>query len=63
MTLRELNAEQRHEQKEAYLQNKRAKEGNGVSWGEMADADDLVTDTELEIVFGNVKFSRDDFLA
>ena len=32
-----------------------------VSWNELADADELVSDEEAQSIYGNTDFSSDDF--
>ena len=54
----ELNDEQRLELKQSILC---ARELN-VSYGELADADELVSDEELEEEYGATVFSEDDFI-
>lgn len=59
-TLKQLTAEQITELKQNYLANV-AYIGEGVSYGELANADELVTMEELEQEYGAVAFSNDDF--
>ena len=56
MTLKELSEEQKLELKQAFLTRDR-----DVSFGELADADELVTDEELEKEYGGTEFTQDDF--
>lgn len=59
-TLNELNAEQITELKQSYLCNVKYKD-EGVSWGELTDADELVSMEELEEEYGHISFTDDDF--
>lgn len=56
MTLAELTPEQKLELKQNYLSR-----NEDVSYGELADADELVTDKELEEEYGSTDFTSDDF--
>lgn len=56
MTLNELTEEQKLELKQNFLTK-----DHDVSYGELADADELVSDEELEAEYGHVEFSNDDF--
>ena len=47
--------------KAAYSYGSHGREGEGPSWGELADADTLVSDEELEAEFGGTEFVPDDF--
>lgn len=57
MTLSELTKDQKIKLKQDYLTNKKP----NVSYGELADADELVSDAELEAEYGDVSFTTDDF--
>lgn len=59
MRLEELNAEQKKELKQDVLNNRL---GN-PSYGELANAEELVTDEELEAAYGGTEFTEDDFAA
>ena len=61
MTLKELNADQRRQLKEELLRRRLEEKGEGISYGELADADTLVSDAELEAEFGDTEFVPDDF--
>ena len=61
MTLKELNHEQRLQLKQRILMDRMEEKGEGPSWGELADADTLVSDEELEAEFGGTEFVPDDF--
>lgn len=60
-TLHELSAEQISELKQSYLCNVKY-ENTGVSYGMLANADNIVTDKELEDEYGSTSFTDDDFL-
>ena len=59
MTLNELTEDQKFELKQNYLTARNYEEG--VSYAELANADLLVTDAELEDIYGNTTFTDDDF--
>lgn len=61
MTLKELNSEQRLQLKQDMLTRRMDEKGESPSYGELADADRLITDEELETEFGNTEFVPDDF--
>lgn len=56
MKLKDLTDEERLELKQNYLTRDK-----DVSYGELADADQLVTDEELEDEYGSTEFTKDDF--
>lgn len=56
MSFNELTEEQKLELKQNFLTK-----DHDVSYGELADADELVSDEELEAEYGHVEFSNDDF--
>ena len=62
MKLKELNGEQRLQLKQDILTRRMDEKGESPSWGELADADRLVTDEELEAEFGDTEFVPDDFM-
>ena len=62
MTFDELNEDQRLELKQSYLTKKMDERGESPSYGELADADSLVSDSELEKEYGGTEFSPDDFM-
>ncbi len=62
MTLKELNSEQRLQLKQDILTRRMDEKGESPSYGELADADRLITDEELEAEFGNTEFVPDDFM-
>ena len=57
MSIKELNEEQLIELKTRYYMDK----NESVSWGELADIDELVTMEELEEEYGHITFVEDDF--
>lgn len=59
-TLKELSADQITELKQSYLCHIKMK-GKGVSYGELAAADELVSNEELEEEYGSTPFTDDDF--
>ena len=61
MKLKDLNNDQRLQLKQELLRRRLEEKGEGISYGELADADTLVTDEELEAEFGDTEFVPDDF--
>ena len=61
MTIKELTPEQLTQVKQNYYTQKQAEKGEGVSWGELAQINDLVTDAEIIAEFAGVDFVPDDF--
>ena len=61
MKLKDLNDDQRLHLKQELLRRRLEEKGEGISYGELADADTLVTDEELEAEFGDTEFVPDDF--
>ena len=61
MTLSDLNEDQRLELKQSHLTKKMDERGESPSYGELAEADSLVSDSELEKEYGGTEFSPDDF--
>lgn len=57
MTVEELNRDQLIELKTTYYMNKH----ESVSWGELADIDELVSDEEVYNEYGYMTFTEDDF--
>ena len=57
MVFSELNKEQKIQLK----QNLYCSQNDNVSYGELADIDDLVTDSEIEQEFGDTIFTEEDF--
>jgi hypothetical protein len=56
MKLKDLTQEQKIELKQALLTQDR-----DVSYGELANADELVSDKQLEDAYGSTEFTEDDF--
>lgn len=56
MKLKDLTHEQKFELKQALLTQDR-----DVSYGELANADELVSDKQLEDAYGDTEFTEDDF--
>lgn len=61
MTVHELSRDQLTQLKQAYYMKKH--EERGVSYDELADIDELVTDSEIIEEYAGVTFSADDFTA
>lgn len=59
-TLKELSADQITELKQSYLCHVKMKDKD-VSYGELAAADELVSNEELEEEYGHISFTDDDF--
>ena len=62
MKLKDLNDDQRLHLKQELLRRRLEEKGEGISYGELADADTLVTDEELEAEFSDTEFVPDDFM-
>lgn len=63
MSVWELNEDQLKILKGNYLdQHLMEVEGRNASYGELADADEIVSDEEIYNAYGCVDFSEDDFL-
>ncbi len=56
MKLKDLTPDQKIELKQALLTQDR-----DVSYGELANADELVSDKQLEDAYGDTEFTDDDF--
>lgn len=61
MTFDELSKEQLVELKQRILVERNDQRGEGTSYGELADADELVSDEDLKDWYGGTVFSPDDF--
>lgn len=61
MTFAELNRDQRIQLKQQILVGRNEDRGEGTSYGELADADELVSDEDLEAWYAGTEFSPDDF--
>lgn len=59
MNVRQLSKDQKIELKQNVLIQKK----EDVSWNELADADILVPDSELEELFEGVEFTEEDFFS
>lgn len=57
MVFSELNKEQKIQLK----QNLYCSQNDNVSYGELTDIDDLVSDSEIEQEFGDMIFTEEDF--
>jgi len=58
MRLHELTTEQKTELKETMLEDIL---GRAPSWGDLSDANELISDGQLEMEYGEVDFCDDDF--
>lgn len=61
MNVRELSREELTELKCNYYQDMKAQEGEGVSYGELAEIDELVSDEEVFAEYDGTAFVKDDF--
>lgn len=61
MYLSELNNEQREELCQSYLCHHDGHDYD-VSWGELADAANIVSDDDLEREYGSIDFVPEDFI-
>ena len=61
MTVHELDHDQLIELKQAYITEKNDEVGQGTSWGELADVDELISDKEIFVAYECYSFSNDDF--
>lgn len=61
MTFDELSEEQKLELKQRILAERNERRGEGTSYGELADADGLVSDEDAKDWAEGVEFSPDDF--
>lgn len=61
MELSELNESQKYQLKCDLLSAKCLINGTEASIGELAEADSLISDKELEKAYGAVSFTEDDF--
>lgn len=57
MKFKDLNREQIEQLKQRYYCDR----NENVSYGELADIDELVTDKEVEEEFGDILFTEEDF--
>lgn len=64
LTVYELTRDQIKDLKAAYLdQLSQERESRGASYGELADADEIITDDEIFSEYAGTAFSPDDFLS
>lgn len=61
MTVYDLNRDQLAELKQHYLTEQMDARGESPSWGELADADDIISDEEIYDAYAGTIFSLDDF--
>lgn len=61
LTFAELSAEQKHELKENLIIARNDEAGESTSWGELAWADEVISDAEIEAEYGGTLFTADDF--
>ena len=61
MTVQELNRDQLVQLKQDMLIERMDAEGDWPSWGEMADADSLISDEDVQCEFAGTVFTTDDF--
>ena len=62
MTFDELSRDQKYELKQRILISRADKSPEGPSYGELADADEIVSDDEARKWAEGIEFSPDDFL-
>ncbi len=60
--VKELSRDQLVELKQNYLTEKYEEQGEGISYGELAEADDIVSDEEIFEAYAGYSFSDDDFM-
>lgn len=61
MKITELSHEQLTQVKQNYYTQKQAEKGEGVSYGELIQIDELITDAEIIKAYSGVCFVPDDF--
>lgn len=61
MTVWQLNRDQMDELKTNYVCELAKARGETPSWGEMADAPDIISDDEIYEIYADISFSPDDF--
>ena len=61
MTVKDLSKEQLKELKGNHIVAMNDEKGEGTSWGELAMADELVSDEEIYEAYDGYVFSDDDF--
>lgn len=60
-TTHELNSEEMRELKETYLTQLKAKYGKGVSYGELAEAECIISDESIHEHYEGTLFCKEDF--
>lgn len=61
MTVQELNRDQLIQLKQQMLMERMDAEGDSPSWGELTDADSLISDEDVQNQFSGTIFTPDDF--
>ncbi len=61
MTIRELNREQLIQVKQYCLTDRRDEAGEGISYDELARADEIITDEEIFRLYEDTEFTEADF--
>lgn len=61
MSVEELNRDQLIQLKQNMLMERMDEEGETPSWGELAEADFLITDEEVQQEYAGTDFVTDDF--
>lgn len=61
MTVQELNRDQLIQLKQQMLMERMDAEGDSPSWGELADADSLISDEDVQSEFAGTMFTTGDF--
>ena len=61
MWVEDLNRDQLIELKQHMLTERYDERGESPSWGELAEADDLISDSEVYAEYSGTVFSEDDF--
>ena len=61
MSVQELSRDQLTCLKQAYLTEMLDAQGGSPSWGELAEADSIISDTEVFNEYDGVDFTPDDF--
>ena len=61
MNVQELNRDQLIQLKQEMLMERMDVEGDWPSWGELADADSLISDEDVQSQFAGTMFTTDDF--
>ena len=61
MKVADLSDDERYELKQRQLIERCEGTCESPSWNELACAHLLITDTELEVIYGDTEFSKDDF--